>query len=93
MTDNELELYFRKMNDLFRNEGWQVLLEDLKSNIPIINSVENTKDENDLYFRKGQLNILGTLLNLEETTKRGQEESLREEEDPIMEDYADVQIL
>lgn len=90
MTDNELELYFRKMNDLFRNEGWQVLLEDLKSNIPIINSVENTKDENDLYFRKGQLNILGTLLNLEETTKRGQEESLREEEDPIMEDYADV---
>ena len=93
MTDNELELYFRKMNDLFRNEGWQALLEDLKVNIPIINSVENTKDENDLYFRKGQLNILGTLLNLEETTKRGQEESLREEEDPIMEDYADVQIL
>ena len=90
MTDNELELYFRKMNGLFRNEGWQTLLEDLKVNIPIINSVENTKDENDLYFRKGQLNILGTLLNLEETTKRGQEESLREEEDPIMEDYADV---
>lgn len=91
MTDNELELYFRKMNGLFRNEGWQALLEDLKVNIPIINSVENTKDENDLYFRKGQLNILGTLLNLEETTKRGQEESLREEEeDPLMEDYADV---
>lgn len=89
MTDNELELYFRQMNDLFRNEGWKVLIEDLKLNVPIINSVENTKDDNDLYFRKGQLNILGTILNLEETTKRGQEESLREEE-PIVEDYADV---
>lgn len=92
MTDNELELYFRQMNDLFRNEGWKVLIEDLKLNVPLINSVENTKDDNDLYFRKGQLNILGTILNLEETTKRGQEESLREEE-PIVEDYADVQIL
>jgi hypothetical protein len=89
MTDNELELYFRQMNDLFRNEGWKVLMEDLKLNVPLINSVENTKDDNDLYFRKGQLNILGTILNLEETTKRGQEESLREEE-PIVEDYADV---
>jgi len=89
MTDNELELYFRQMNDLFRNEGWKVLIEDLKLNVPLINSVENTKDDNDLYFRKGQLNILGTILNLEETTKRGQEESLREEE-PIVEDYADV---
>ena len=92
MTDNELELYFRQMNDLFRNVGWKVLIEDLKLNVPLINSVENTKDDNDLYFRKGQLNILGTILNLEETTKRGQEESLREEE-PIVEDYADVQIL
>ena len=89
MTDNELELYFRQMNDLFRHEGWKTLIKDLELNVPIINSVENTKDENDLYFRKGQLNILGTLLNLEETTKRGQEESLREEE-PVMEDYSDV---
>ena len=55
MTDNELELYFRQMNELFHTEGWKTLVKDLSSNIPIINSVESTKDDKDLYFRKGQL--------------------------------------
>jgi len=89
MTDNELELYFRDMNELFRTNGWKTIVKDLSSNIPIINSVEHTKDDKDLYFRKGQLNIMGTLLNLEETTRIGQEESQRTE-DPIEADYADV---
>ena len=89
MTDNELELYFRDMNELFRTNGWKTLVKDLSSNLPLINSIESAKDEKDLYFRKGQLNIMGTLLNLEETTRIGQEESQRTE-DPIEADYADV---
>ena len=89
MTDQELEVYFREMNELFRTNGWQALMKDLSLNIPIINSVESTKDDKDLYFRKGQLNIMGTILNLEETTRIGQEESQRTE-DPIEAEYADV---
>jgi hypothetical protein len=89
MTDHELELYFRDMNELFRTSGWKALVEDLKLSIPNLNSVEAAKDEKDLYFRKGQLNIIGTFLNLEETTRIGQEESQRTE-DPIEADYADV---
>jgi hypothetical protein len=89
MTEQELEVYFRQMNDLFRQEGWKILLEDIRLNLPNINSVENTKDEKDLNFRKGQLNMIGFLLNLEETTRVGQEESQRSE-DPIMDAYADV---
>ena len=89
MTDNELEIYFREMNELFRMEGWQNLIEDLTLNLPLINSIENTKDDKDLYFRKGQLNIIGTILNLEETTRIGQEESQRVE-DPIVDHYSHV---
>jgi len=89
MTDNELEIYFREMNELFRMEGWQSLIKDLTLNLPLINSIESAKDEKDLYFRKGQLNIIGTILNLEETTRIGQEESQRTE-DPVMDNYADV---
>ena len=89
MTDHELELYFRDMNELFRTSGWKALVEDLKLSIPNLNSVEAAKDEKDLYFRKGQLNIIGTFLNLEETTRIGQEESQRTE-DPIEANYADV---
>ena len=89
MTDNELELYFRQMNELFHTEGWKTLVKDLSSNIPSINSVESTKDDKDLYFRKGQLNILGTILNLEETTRMGQEES-QQEQDPLTDQYSHV---
>jgi hypothetical protein len=88
MNDKELELYFRQMNDLFRQEGWQNLIEEMKLNLPNINSIENAKDEKDLYFRKGQLNMIGFLLNLEETTRIGQEESLKEQ--TFEDDYVDV---
>jgi hypothetical protein len=78
MTEKELEIYFRQMKALFRTEGWQTLIKDLKEQVPLLDSVENTKDVNDLYFRKGQLNILGVLLNLETTTDQGLEESQRD---------------
>tara|TARA_R110002094_G_scaffold54352_2_gene65577 strand:- start:188 stop:433 length:246 start_codon:yes stop_codon:yes gene_type:complete len=78
MTEKELEIYFRQMKELFRMEGWQTLLKDLKEQVPLIDSLENTKDTNDLYFRKGQLNILGVILNLETTTDQGLEESQRD---------------
>jgi len=80
MTNKELEVYFKSMNELFRAEGWQTLISDLKNNADAINSVEHTKDDKDLYFRKGQLNILGAILNMEETTLAGQEDSERVEE-------------
>ena len=78
MTEKELEIYFRQMKELFRMEGWQTLIKDLKEQVPLIDSIENTKDTNDLYFRKGQLNILGVILNLETTTDQGLEESQRD---------------
>ena len=81
MTDQELEIYYRQMNALFRTEGWQTFITDLQGNVENIDSIEGAKDNNDLYFRKGQLNILGAILNLEETTRFGQEESQRSLED------------
>tara|TARA_R110002074_G_scaffold367096_1_gene541104 strand:- start:58 stop:303 length:246 start_codon:yes stop_codon:yes gene_type:complete len=78
MTEKELEIYFRQMKALFRTDGWQTLIKDLKEQVPLIDSIENTKDNNDLYFRKGQLNILGVILNLETTTDQGLEESQRD---------------
>jgi len=81
MTEQELELYFRQMNDLFKTRGWQTFIDDLKINSENIDSVESAKDNNDLYFRKGQLNIIGAILNLEETTRFGQEESQRSHDD------------
>jgi len=63
--NKELETYFNNYFAMFRSEGWKQLISDLRGNVEQINSVELTEDANNLYFRKGQLAILGTLFNLE----------------------------
>jgi len=63
--NKELETYFDNYFAMFRSEGWKQLISDLRGNVENINSVELTEDANNLYFRKGQLAILGTLFNLE----------------------------
>ena len=54
---------------MFRTDGWKVLMDELRNNALQINSVEVTKDNNDLNFRKGQLNILAFILNMESTVE------------------------
>ena len=82
MIDPKLELYYRNMRDMFRSEGWKQLLEDLNSNAVMINSVEVTKDLEDLHFRKGQLSVIANLLNLEaqlDTAEQQQIEDAQQE--------------
>ena len=66
------------MRDMFRSEGWKQLLEDLNSNAVMINSVELTKDVEDLRFRKGQLSIIANLLNLEAQIDTAEQQQLED---------------
>ena len=79
--DKETEEYYSKYFDLFRTEGWKQLIEELRQNAMLINSVENTKDEEDLYIRKGQLKVLAYLLNFESSLETSFEELEKEDED------------
>jgi len=72
--DQETEQYYNKYFDLFATSGWKQLIEELQQNALVINSVEATKDSNDLYVRKGQLNVLAYILNFETTTNNNYEE-------------------
>ena len=47
----ELEKYFNVYFDLFNTEGWKQLTEEFRNNGNVINSVESTKDVDDMYFR------------------------------------------
>jgi len=71
MTDDEK--YYEDLRMMFTTDGCKSLLEELENNAKIINSVLSTKDDLDLQFRKGQLNIIGSILNLEETVKNNEE--------------------
>ena len=80
MIDKELELYYRNIRDMFATTGWKQLMEDLNSNAMVINSVEAAKDNEDLYFRKGQLAVIANLLNLEAQIDASEAEALKEED-------------
>lgn len=79
MIDKDLEQYYNTYRDLFANEGFKLLVQDLANNANVINSVEATKDSNDMYFRKGQLSIIANIINLEAQIQAA-EESIQAEE-------------
>jgi len=65
----EEEVIFNQFFDMFNTEGWKQLVKDFTDAGNQINVVEFTKDEADLNFRKGQLNIIAQLVKLEDTMK------------------------
>lgn len=77
----ETEKYFRDLNDMFRSEGWKILLGDIQASAASVNSVEGTKDEQDLFFRKGQLAVMANILNLETQVANAQAEAEKEDQD------------
>jgi hypothetical protein len=72
--DQETQQYYDNYFTLFSTDGWKQLTEELKQNALVINNVEATKDTNDLYVRKGQLNVLAYILNLESTISTNYDE-------------------
>ena len=77
----ELEKYYNNYFDLFRTDGWKQITEELKQNAITINSVEATKDVDDMYFRKGQLNVLAHLVNFEDVINNAFDEITQEPEE------------
>ena len=81
MIDKDLELYYRNASDMFATEGWKTLMSDLTNNANNINSVEYTKDGEDLHFRKGQLSVLASIITLETQLRAAEEQALSDEEE------------
>jgi hypothetical protein len=62
-------------------DGWKQLTSEFTNNANNINSIEATKDANDMYFRKGQLNVLAHLINMETIVTTNYEEANKTEDD------------
>ena len=73
MTPEE-ELYYNNYFDLFGSEGWQQVMEELKSREDAY-EIGHLKDEKDLYKVQGELSIIRMLLSLEQFIEQGYEAS------------------
>lgn len=72
--DKDLQEYYENSFTMMSTQGWKDMMEDfqkLKSNI---NDITLTTDTQDLFFRKGQLDILELVLNRREACEKVYEE-------------------
>lgn len=70
--DESLEQYFESMKRLWDNPDFQILVQELSVQSASVNAVEDVSPsasrtaEQDLFFRKGQMNVIRTIQNLSE---------------------------
>lgn len=78
----ELEEYFDNYNTLFNHPGFKQLIEELGNNARQLADLQTVKDQEELFYRKGQVAALATVINLENTISvaRDQAETEAQEE-------------
>ena len=72
--DKDLQKYYEDSFTMMSTQGWKDMMEDLQKLKSNINDVTLTTDTQDLFFRKGQLDILELVLNRRETCEKVYEE-------------------
>ena len=75
----ELLHYYEERFAMMSTTGWKQLVEDVEELKKSYELVSNVKSPDDLYFRKGQLDIIYWLLNLKEISEQSYEDIKREE--------------
>mgnify|MGYP000321363731 CR=1 FL=1 len=65
MNNMQIEAYLRDMRELLRSKGWQELLKDIEEQLDMLNEVSSLNKIEDLWYRKGQIDVLIRLTNLE----------------------------
>jgi hypothetical protein len=78
--DRELEAYFNNYNQLFNHDGFKQLVEELQQNAKQLTDIQTVKDSEELFYRKGQVAALATVINLESTVTAMREQIEAEEQ-------------
>ena len=72
--DREIDDYYTARFDMMASKGWKDLVEDTQKMLDAYNKIERLTGVEDLYYTKGQLDILNWVINLKQTS----EEAYRE---------------
>lgn len=64
--DKDLQDYYEASFDLFASEGWRYLIEDFQKIKDSVDTLSGVTNVEELYFRKGQLEILALILKRKE---------------------------
>ncbi len=81
--NTELETYFDNYADLFNSEGFKQLVSELSNNATQLADIQTVKDQEDLFFRKGQVAAFATVINLQATIEAARDQAEAELEEPV----------
>ena len=65
---NDREVLEKRL-ELFTMEAWSLFTEELNDMAESLENIQTIDDEKTLYLRRGQVDMLNMIINLEETTK------------------------
>lgn len=66
-TDKELQQYYEEQFSMFATKGWRDFIEDQQTLYEAIDDLNTIENEQTLWFRKGQLDILNLILDRAKT--------------------------
>lgn len=72
--DKELQVYYEETFSMMATKGWSLLMEDFQALKASLNDLSTVADTQELYFRKGQLDILNLVLQRKEVCEKAYEE-------------------
>ena len=72
--DKDLEKYYENRFDMMASEGWKDLMEDVDKMSITYNNLFEVSTVEDLYFKRGQIDILLWLMSLKATSERAWED-------------------
>ena len=71
--DKQLEKYYEERFSTMTTVGWRDFIEDTTNIFNAVNKVAPIQTEQDLFFRKGQLDILQWVISLKESSEQAYE--------------------
>jgi len=74
MMTPELQRYYEDRFDMFSQQGWKDLMEDVDEMLAAMNNVSTIADEKSLQFRKGEISILTWLKTLKKVSEDAYED-------------------
>lgn len=72
--DKDIQEYYEARFDMMASKGWQDFIEDTQKMLDAYNKIERLAGVEDLYYAKGQLDILNWVINLKQTSEEAYKE-------------------
>jgi len=66
MNEAHIE-HYEKIQEMLMTDGWKNVEKELSDLVEAIGSIEAVKNSDELFYKKGQLNIANLILNLPHT--------------------------